>query len=274
LSLPIFNGFVRIDAWLKYLPKTDGQIVGFYLHSFDVRVMDFLINFNTQEDGIHPLGVLITPEFKRIVEREQRVGIAFPSFTFSIAQLNVDSKCFSQIEKRSEGVSLRENTNKIFNVLNSFGRLSEVGSAYLKKADNKYLKPVHSLCYSIKHNRYINLDEFLNLFGGGTGTTPSWDDFCVGLLMCDRVFRTNAVLVGKNFFKEVREKTTLASFWQLRFAEVGKMSLLYERFLAKLNQVKLSSAEVVKCINFGHSSGTDILCGVHAFLTNFLLSTT
>ena len=272
MTLPTFNGSSRIDSWLKYLPKTDGEVVGNYAHSIDVKVMDFIINFNTQEDGLHPLGILITPELKRILERDKKVNIAYPFFAFAVAQVQVEPRNFPYIEKKIEKVSLRENSQRLFNTISSFGRPSDVSITYLRRSENRFSKPVLGLCMNLKRNRWVNLDEHVSLFGCGQGLTPSWDDFCVGLLLGDRVFKSNAIFVGKNFFRDIRPKTTLTSFWQLKFAEVGKMSLLYERLMSKLQLSKLSAAEMVKCINFGHSSGTDILCGIHAFLNNFLLA--
>lgn len=263
------QGFFRIDSYLKYLPVTNGQVIGMYHHSFDVRVMDFLINFTTREETLHPLGVLINCDFQRFIENGQTVKIAFPDFTFPNITINSERQNFPTGGRVDIiGPTFRENIGKLWTSLKNFGRHSEVNEAYIQKTDNPFLKPMLYLCFNLKKNRSILLDDFLHLFGGGAGLTPAWDDFCVGLMLADRVFKNNAIKVSVNFFQNVRAKTTLISFWQLRFAEVGKLSLSYERFLGRIPSNRLTSTEIVKCINFGHSSGTDIMCGFHAYFSN------
>jgi len=48
------------------------------------------------------------------------------------------------------------------------------------------------------------------------------------------------------------------------------MSLRFETFLHRLLLEEIRTADVVKIMNYGHSSGTDILCGIWHYLNSYL----
>lgn len=266
-----FNGYTRIDSWLRYLPKTEGVVTGVYRNSYAVKAMDFLLSFVAHEDALHPLGVLVPEKLLQYVRKDQKVQFCFPQVIFADHQIQVEPRHFPLGDKSPISGVLRENTARIFSVLNNFGRCSDVSEAYVKKKPNTYLKPIVYLCMLMKKEKKLNLEVALSLIGAGQGLTPAWDDFCAGMLLTDRFWQNGFIATYPSFFQEIRQRSTFSSYWQMKFAEVGKFSLIYERFLNKLQHGKVSSTEVVKCLNFGHSSGTDILSGIHAYLQNVIL---
>jgi hypothetical protein len=268
------QGHIRVDNWIRYLPKTEGTISGVYYHSFDIRVMDFLLNITNREEALHPLGIMVDKEMQKLVKVGQKVHVSFPHFGVAEYVIHAEPRIISPCDRIIDGAFLRENIAKLFATIKTFGRCSQISAAYIKKEETLFLKPLLYLCMNLKKNRHLQLDEYLCHFGSGEGLTPGWDDFCTGLLFADRVLKNMVIHVSKDFFKNIRQKTTLQSFWQLRFGEVGKLSLLYERFLGKISSAKFTSTEIVKCINYGHSSGTDILSGIHAYFSAVLLSST
>ncbi|MFZ2959463.1 MAG: DUF2877 domain-containing protein [Candidatus Ozemobacteraceae bacterium] len=118
----------------------------------------------------------------------------------------------------------------------------------------------------------VALIDLLRFFGGGEGLTPAFDDFCTGLLLADTALFSiagecrNRVFADEAFFDALRPRTTLPAWWQLRCAAQGKSSLMIERYIAKLVHAQVSASDILRIIAIGHTSGTDILCGVHARL--------
>jgi hypothetical protein len=60
----------------------------------------------------------------------------------------------------------------------------------------------------------------------------------------------------------LERKTTRQSVQQLRFAADGFMNIKFENFINVFETKKIKSSIILKLLNTGHFSGTDILSGV------------
>jgi hypothetical protein len=74
--------------------------------------------------------------------------------------------------------------------------------------------------------------------------------------------------VPADFVQGINIKTTIQSCQQLKCALKGKMNLGFEKFMILLPVKKMKSAEISVILNYGHTSGADILSGVWFYLTN------
>mgnify|MGYP003831299705 FL=1 len=110
----------------------------------------------------------------------------------------------------------------------------------------------------------------LRFVGAGEGLTPAFDDFLSGMLLADRWVGANQIAVPENFARMAADKTTVQALQQLLFAVDGRMSLRFETFLHRLLLEEIRTADVIKIMNYGHSSGTDILCGIWHYLSSFI----
>ncbi|MBF0548048.1 MAG: DUF2877 domain-containing protein [Candidatus Riflebacteria bacterium] len=168
-------------------------------------------------------------------------------------------------------------SKKLFGMLKCFGKRSQLAEAVLDGAENFFSIHLKQMNSELSNGK-TDLNDYIDLFGAGEGLTPSWDDLCTGILLLDRRFQFLGEINGKppqlsgsrkvilsdpgEFFKKVFLRTTQTSYWQIRLADFGKSSLLLEELSDKLINGNLPAPDALKCINVGHTSGTDILCGM------------
>ncbi|MBF8984218.1 DUF2877 domain-containing protein [Lutibacter sp. B2] len=111
------------------------------------------------------------------------------------------------------------------------------------------------------------------IIGFGPGLTPSADDFIVGLMTSfiylSDYFGLDILKVyefNKEIVKDIRNRTTLVSEKMLMFASVGEVSegikRLMKSFLS-ISEEKEFINSLIDVLNFGGTSGTDILSGIY-----------
>lgn len=147
-------------------------------------------------------------------------------------------------------------------------RPSEVTNA-VHGDDNAFRAPVAALGDALAGGR-VSLDDFMPQFGGGEGATPAWDDLCTGVVLADHLLGEKRVTTSTTFFATLQARTTAVAWWQLKFALSGKSSLRVERFVRGFGTRPLATAEIVRVMELGHSSGSDILTGFWMGLTRRL----
>lgn len=127
-------------------------------------------------------------------------------------------------------------------------------------------------------NAFINNHEDIieeyskKIIGFGPGLTPSMDDFLTGLMYSslyfthyfnldiNRIYKINSHIVHN-----IENKTTRVSEEMLKQASIGQVNEDLRKLIISILSENNSNLEVLlgRVIDFGHSSGTDILCGVY-----------
>ena len=164
---------------------------------------------------------------------------------------------------------LRNNLAVVLTSLKLFGRSSIVLDLILGcNTEKNILSGAETVIFAFPPD----LSALLSFIGAGEGLTPAFDDFLSGMLLADRWVGANQIVVPESFVSVAKSRTTAQALQQLLFAANGCMSLRFEAFLRQLLLEKIRSTDVVKILNYGHSSGTDILCGIWHYLSSFAKS--
>lgn len=237
-----------------------------YNRGFDAVCTEGILFFTDDEKGLNPLSALAP---QRLL-----------NWAFEGGQLRIDGErlCAGQLgfefdqpldiveygsQEQVNRALLLDNLRVLRNSLQLFGKASVIKD--LLFCD---LKAEH--VFYGKKERLLDGEalgiEAPNFIGVGEGLTPSFDDFLSGYLMVDRGLSFCVLELEKGFWAAAKSKTTRQSVQQLGFAYDGCLSTRFEEFLKALLSEKLRSSEVLPLINWGHSSGTDILCGILAGL--------
>lgn len=246
------------DLLLKICP-TSGRISAVFNNSFDVRCLDLLLNFNISEEKLHPASVLIERDLLEYVAPGMIVKMRYPDIQIGQRNLQV-----GRVIPEMKDMFCNLETGVVLSNL-----------AILKRSKKKIFSGMYHVIENLKDHLkggFLFGREFINYFGSGDGLTPAFDDFFSGMLFVDRTLNKGRIKTDEFFFNHLLKKTTLTSFWQLRFADEGKMSLIFERFMRKILNGKISAKDVFQCMNVGHSSGTYILSGMETYLWSFVTS--
>jgi hypothetical protein len=107
-----------------------------------------------------------------------------------------------------------------------------------------------------------DLQKLSRFIGVGEGLTPTFDDLLCGMLLADRLSGLRQMNFPESFFAEIPQKTTAQAAQQIRFADQGFLNPECERFVIDFVSQKIKASQILKVTHMGHSSGTDILCGV------------
>lgn len=111
------------------------------------------------------------------------------------------------------------------------------------------------------------------IIGFGPGLTPSMDDFLSGIMIAHIYFSYLLELnmdltyeINHQIVHNIENKTTRVSEEMLKHSSIGETNEdirnLMVHIISKENDKSLNDL-LESVINFGHSSGTDILCGIY-----------
>lgn len=251
---------LRADTWINNTNVRHGKIIRVFKSGFDARFDDDNIFFSLNEENLHPCSVLLSLDSLDNIYEELKI-----SFGSTLSINNRSWLCGPSIpatEKIANVLdsAIANNLTRLANNLKLFGKKSIIrtfmagnGSAI----ENNFIKMQHDLC-----SKKLNLENFVGIVGVGEGLTPSVDDFFSGMLLADRFSGNGYINASEHFFCIASNKTTRQSALQMKFAEQGLLSLRFERFLKSFVTIPVKSVDIVKLLNYGHTSGTDILSGV------------
>lgn len=259
------NEFRRREAWFSEISlPVETCVAKCYENGFDARAGQWIIYFTSDMARMNPLSVLVPEEAieaalegDRVYLDERKLQIGHKAYQAGIPIENL------QRSGQLDSVVLQQNQQRLLSNIKLFGRHSVVKDLVSGcKTQQNILSPVERLI--------VDFPPDLNLLkswvGAGEGLTPSFDDFLAGMLLADRRSGRNCLEIPADFFAEIAGKTTAQSLQQLCFAAEGYLNLQTEVLVDKLMSCSVSSAEIVRVMHQGHSSGTDILCGIWYFL--------
>lgn len=167
----------------------------------------------------------------------------------------------------------------ILNLLNTLEEVEDINLVLdkeyiLNKSEIFIHKRFIDFIKAFKNNKVGEISELTNkIIGFGSGLTPSMDDFICGIMISNIYFTyfldldiDLAYKINYEIVKNIDNKTTKISEEMLKWASKAKVSQDVRELLVSListEDTKGILRKVSKVADFGHSSGTDILCGIY-----------
>ncbi len=242
-----------------------------YQSGFDAVFAGRIIFFSSEAAALHPLAFLVPASIVENVVEATAVEFCAGRLSFMIrGQGSVQLKEAEPIVvatdlQNIDKVAVANNLQTLKKNLLTFGRKSFVTDLLFKRGD---VLPEMAMVLPFLDKPCSNLDLMLPFVGMGEGLTPSFDDFLSGMLLVDRLTGFNRLTCSDFFGAAAAKQTTIQSCQQLEFAAMGKFSSAFECFVSDFLSRPIKTGEIVKMLNYGHSSGTDILCGIWHYLNN------
>ncbi len=261
----------RSDFFMPPAGNLRLQVSEVFNSGFDARCEERLFYFATEALSLHPLAFLVPASLCDLIQPETSILVADAKLSFT------DINGRQQLLHACEPVAvetfpvcpdperLRNNLAAVLTSLKLFGRNSIVLDLILGcNTEKNILSGAEAVIFAFPPDT----SALLQFIGVGEGLTPAFDDFLSGMLLADRWVGANQIAVPENFASVAKKKTTVQALQQLLFAANGRMSLRFEDFLYRLLLEDIRTKDVVRILNYGHSSGTDILCGIWHYLNN------
>lgn len=110
------------------------------------------------------------------------------------------------------------------------------------------------------------------IIGFGPGLTPSMDDFLSGMMIANlyvsnylKLSIEDTYSINKQIVYNIDNKTTRVSEEMLKQSSIGETNEDIRNLMVRIIGISNNQLSdlLEKVINFGHSSGTDILCGIY-----------
>lgn len=233
--------------------------------SFAAVIADFIIHFTACEGTMNPLSILVPASL--IQEAQTGWTAVLQSDRLFLGPFILPAgACIRLVEHPNitDHQLLYANLSRIKRSISLFGRSSAVSHAMvnLERSDAPLAEAIKLL-----NTGSTDLSLFTAFVGIGEGLTPSFDDFLAGMLFIDRFYGYNRFVVAESFFEIAAARTTRQASQQYRFAANGHFSRQFEQFAADMAQRQIDNSELLRLLAWGHSSGTDILCGIWYYLS-------
>lgn len=145
---------------------------------------------------------------------------------------------------------------------------------------NLYIKDdFYMFIESIKSNNFIMIKEYSKrICGFGNGLAPAMDDFICGYMLgkyyLNFLSENNFENENNEIVNNLRGRTNSISYHMLKLASKGLCNQYQkELFDSIFEGNKEIHSKITKAIDFGSSSGSDILCGFYVTVKNNLKNT-
>ncbi|HAE38500.1 MAG TPA: hypothetical protein DCG57_07665 [Candidatus Riflebacteria bacterium] len=265
--IPADSKFCYRDDLRQYLElPVATQVSHRFSTSFDAEVPGGILHFTANQQALTPLSVMLpadivaeVPAGCKVLFQPERLVVG--TYDLLVAPLLDRVQMPAQIDR----AILQGNLRQLYRNLKLFGRSSPVLDMVLqRKRQPESLSGAAELLAAGESD----LAKFAGYFGVGEGLTPSFDDFLAAMLLIDRSYGFNQLSVSENFCEIAAARTTRQAVQQYRFAAQGHFSRQFEQVVASLTQRQVGAAELVRLMGWGHSSGTDILCGIWYYFSH------
>lgn len=256
--------YMRHDCDKLLLSDFTAKIIKKFEHGFDIFINDKIVFFTSDELSLHALSYLVPAFVVETASESDLVEIVGDKMTVSQQVLGWGGFIGRDLYVlKTDHFVFKKNIELLRKTLKLFGKPSIIKEAILGKT------PCESIFY--KQEFFLRSCEFdssdvMNYIGAGEGLTPSFDDYLSGALYVDRVLNINRIKLSDEFFEIIKSKTTIQSVQQLFYANKGKLSLRFETFVSDFLVYPTSAAQITSLLSYGNTSGTDILCGILAYL--------
>ena len=261
---------IRSDSVSLFKSLRLGYITKCFENSFNVYADNWLLNFNTNAEYIHPLSVLIPQNVMQNIREGMNLKFYYPFLNIN----NMTKRISPLLDIKKHLISIdtkyfRLNVSQLEKALKLFAQRSMVTVSLLDNKKNDFSTVLESVIESLREaysegTEFI-VDDYIYWFGGGEGLTPAWDDFFCGMILMDRGLNRNIIQISDAGMETLKDRTTSVSYWQIYLALQGKSSIILETMMTRLLQVPLNISDIVKCFKLGATSGADILSGVYTY---------
>lgn len=243
---------------------------------------DNLITILDQTKGMMPFSILF-PSLPVIKEKD---SVFLDHGTISINGKCIELQGFTSYDGSIDdfqGVLNWENLKRHFDELADFlknqGNKDGILPLVIGSKLNERNKMIHEdyLNWQKSYENQIDFDILTKgMIGYGNGLTPSFDDMMCGLMISDIYFckasgADISRMIERNriMFPDWKDRTNLISCHMLKMAGNGICSEAVKKLLNLLYQEEINlKDDLTEVKNFGHSSGTDILCGIYLSIKN------
>lgn len=252
-----FCFFRELTSYIGLPAESEVSMV--FNSSFDALFEGCIINFNSNMRALSPLSVFVPQES---VESAQ-IGTKI-SLTQNSLIIGGQALCFSGFIEHLRALSgkiapelLTDNVKLLERCIRLFGKGSIIKQT-LFEPENALISLNRLNCM---FKPKADLMAFMPYVGAGDGLTPSFDDFLAAIIYADAFCKSSYFNLSDQFLAMAKKRTTKQAYQQYMLAANAHFALQFEDFIIALFCKKLKSADILRLLNWGHSSGTDILCG-------------
>lgn len=265
-----------------HVPHSVGILSLFSLHDNTVNLINRdkqLITLHRYGSGFSPMGwVLKSYHFDYIKKRLREGSIRLESLANGnilighIELIYNTHHCVLELKP-----SKQTKLNKVY-VAQLFQQIDSTTGMFgeLRKNITKESAPqLNLLCEQINclmNGNPANITPFIGL---GPGLTPSFDDIIVGIiaiLSSDLRFISQIAQLQKTILAlSLDSLTTTISASFLNYALQRKFSLQILKVIVALTQHKRYHESISNLLNYGHTSGTDLLLGIWLGIDRFII---
>ncbi len=248
------------DCWPLKERRITSKVKRKYTSGFDAVMADYIVYFTARPEAMNPAAVLV-PEWllEKTCEGAQ-IELAGQSLLLGRHKLDFAGKISSlKPAKEMDHENINENILRLQANIKLFGRDSLAKELIPGCSTPKmFLAQAEELLIENEPD----LQKLSRFIGVGEGLTPSFDDLLCGMLIADRLSGLKQINFPQSFFADIPHKTTAQATQQIHFADLGYLNLECEKFVIDFVSQKVKASQILKVMRMGHSSGTDILCGV------------
>lgn len=278
------NCWYRIKplASSSQLPFCDGKLSVFSQHRHTINLINQqqqLITLHRYGSGFTPMGrVLKTADFDTVqaaltdshltinqtINGELKIGHIRIDQASHVYHLELKPDPTLSFDKK--GIAqLLEQINTPTGVHGQLGNL-------IIRSDHAELD---NLCDQLSNLMAGDPADLTPFIGLGVGLTPSYDDIIVGILAvlaCDERFSAPLQRLQESMQSVPLDKlTTTISATFLQYALKRQFSLLVMQAVSALAQHKYHHVSINKLLNYGHTSGADLLLGIWLGIDRFII---
>jgi len=241
-----------------------GRVLKVFNTGFDAEIAGERLFFTMNTADLHTLAFLVPQAILQNVSEGDQVVFNDGALTIGRFNLSFQNEVAAPEPPASlHREILRENLKLLHSNLKLFARDSIVLPLISGCCTQKNILYGADALLFEEHIDFAAIKRFV---GAGEGLTPAFDDFLSGMIFSDRFLAISQLRIPDNFADSIDSQTTSQAVQQVRAAIRGTLSLKFERLLKNMAERKIRSHEILPVLQHGHSSGSDILCGVWFYL--------
>ena len=223
--------------------------------------------------------------------------VSFKKYYLSISNMNIyykDSQVWDESIKLVDSKDTYENIKLKLDIIKQFildkgnrkgifslmkyisSDLSQFEDSTLENGSHMFIKDRFISFINAFRNYELNIINSYSkkIIGFGPGLTPSMDDFISGLMISNiyiydflAINIEKAYRINQEIISDIENRTTRVSEEMLKQSSLGETNEdIRDLMVAIIGNNHKEELEhlMEKVIDYGHSSGTDILCGIYA----------
>jgi hypothetical protein len=271
LNLPQYKIASYIDTIFKEKKSSSFSVHSIFKKSINFSNGDSIFTVTNSEVPISPLNISLTDaDINGRFENKSIFNLEYPFLISENIKIFMTSEIVDTMleafsvpsidsirEFKKETIQLTEGKDGIIKLYHT----TSSDDVLLERIRER----VEAIRKSIVQNETTLFESDLNkLFGLGNGLTPSGDDFIYGLYATLRTFNLKPVFSERIglLIDECKDRTGDISLNILRSLRAGHIYIPLKQLFRNMNSNKDCREPIMNLINYGSTSGSDILAGV------------